>query len=88
MFEQPPLETWLIIARDEDQKWVKLLIESLKDSVTTFNYFTKEPRVVLFRSESSWIETFKMEITNSVLAVICVISNPNDYKLIKHFLTV
>jgi hypothetical protein len=51
MYEQPPLETWLIISMENDGKYVKSLIQSLKDAVTTYNYFTKEPKIVQFKRD-------------------------------------
>lgn len=49
MFLQPPIENWIIFVHENDSQYLKRLMSNLKDTVTTFNYFTKEPKTVLLK---------------------------------------
>jgi hypothetical protein len=51
MFQQPPLEHWMIYASSKDADTVKLFMSNLRDTVTTFNYFTKEPRTLYYDAD-------------------------------------
>ena len=50
-------------------------IRTLKDSVTTFNIFTKEPKVVLIKSRSyaEWDEVIREHLNPKVLVTILII---------------
>ena len=75
MFEMPPLEQWIVFALDQDKNLVQNFIRTLKDSVTTFNIFTKEPKVVLIKSRSyaEWDEVIREHLTSHYIAAILII---------------
>ena len=75
MFEMPPLENWMIFALDQDKNLVQNFIRTLKDSVTTFNIFTREPKVVLIKSRSyaEWDEVIREQLTPKCIAAILII---------------
>lgn len=75
MFEQPPLETWAIFALQTDETLVRKFVETLKDSVNTFNYFSKEPKVVLIKSRSyaEWDEVLREHLNPNVQATILIL---------------
>jgi|688.fasta_scaffold2113572_1 hypothetical protein len=68
MFEQPPLETWAIFALQTDEILVRKFVETLKDSVNTFGYLSKEPKVVLIKSKSyaEWDEVLREHLSPNV----------------------
>jgi hypothetical protein len=61
-------------------------MSNLKDTVTTFHYFTKEPRIVLVKSEMEWPVILNKELTAETQAVICIIDNQIDYTTVKRLL--
>ena len=71
----PPLEQWIVFALDQDKNLVQNFIRTLKDSVTTFNIFTKEPKVVLIKSRSyaEWDEVIREHLTSHFIAAILII---------------
>jgi vacuolar-type H+-ATPase subunit F/Vma7 len=75
MFEQPPLETWVIFALMTDKPLVEKFVDALKDSVNTFNFFSMEPKVVLVRSKSydEWDEVLREHLKPNVQATILII---------------
>jgi vacuolar-type H+-ATPase subunit F/Vma7 len=81
MFEQPPLEFWAIFALKSDEILVRRFIDTLKDSLKTFNYFTKEPKVVLISSRSygEWDEALREHLNASVQATILIIPGRKGY---------
>ena len=42
---------------------MKEFMSNLKDTVTTFNYFTKEPRIIYVKADQEWSNIFKQELT-------------------------
>jgi hypothetical protein len=81
MFEQPPLEKWCIFALEQDESQVRKFVDCLKDTVVTFNYFTKEPKVVLIKSRSyaEWDEVLRQTLSPHVLAAILIIPGKKGY---------
>ena len=71
----PPLEHWIVFALDQDKNLVQTFIRTLKDSVTTFNVFTREPKVVLIKSRSyaEWDEVIREHLTPTYIAAILII---------------
>lgn len=61
MYEQPPFENWVIFALESDRTLVSKFADCLRDTITTFNYFVKEPKVVLIKSRSyaEWDEVIR-----------------------------
>ena len=54
---------------------MRRFVDCLKDTVITFNYFTKEPKVVLIKSRSyaEWDEVLRSTLSPHVLAAILII---------------
>ena len=54
---------------------MQTFIRTLKDSVTTFNVFTREPKVVLIKSRSyaEWDEVIREHLTPTYVAAILII---------------
>ena len=75
MFQQPPLENWVIVALESDLQYAKKFTSNLKDTVTTFNYFTKEPRMILVKTSPEWIQTLRAEISPECQLAICIVSD-------------
>ena len=69
-----------------DSDYVKDFMSNLKDTVTTFHYFTKEPRIVFVRSEMEWPQILNKELTAETKAVICIVDS-QEYTILKRLLT-
>lgn len=50
-------------------------MSNLKDTVTTFNYFTKEPRIVFVKPDQEWEAVLRAELNPEVQATICIVSS-------------
>lgn len=88
MFQQPPLENWAIITLESDLQYANKFISNLKDTVTTFNYFTKEPRLILVKTSKEWLQTLKTEITPECQILICIVSDASTVHQIEYLMAV
>ena len=88
MFQQPPLENWVIVALESDAQYAKKFTSNLKDTVTTFNYFTKEPRMISVKTSQEWIQTLRTEITPECQLAICIISAEDLFPQIENLMAV
>ena len=54
---------------------MRKFVETLKDSVNTFGYFSKEPKVVLIKSKSyaEWDEVLREHLSPNVQATILIL---------------
>ena len=75
MFEAPPIETWVLFCLEYEESLATRFINTMSESLSTFNYHAKEIKVVKVKSASlsDWSEALKANLTTHVIATILIL---------------